>query len=257
MRVWLLAGCALGLGGCVETGDFGRVKQNSVWNQAVGATGSVAALARREPLSSLLFTDDEQVLRDRAWRFLVPAHERAWFDRILAELVATRILPATVSQPDRAAYHDALLASAVASPAPLYRRLSEDIAADMRLLPAFEATARRVLAADRIRLRVLGRIDAPTPVEIAEAEARVVENRCLISWVIAAADFRTASYTFALERLTVGSPQADSVPVERVLERFSSLRLALRGLAVGPIPVACAAAQGLEPAPPRALVVKG
>ena len=259
-RVTLAIGCGVGLGGCVETGDFGRVKQRSVWNEAIAATGSVAALGRREPVSSLLLTDDEQILRDRAWRFLVPAHERAWFDRVLAELVATRILPAAASQPDRAAYHDALIGSAVASPAPLYRRLSEDIAADMRLLPVFAQTASRVLNADRIRLRVLGRIEAPTPVEIAEAEARVTENRCLISWVIAAMDFRTASYTYALERLTIGSPQPDSVPVERVLERFSATRIGLRGLGIGSIPIACAPDPALSfpgPAVVGPLVVKG
>lgn len=241
---------------CVERGDFGRVKP-SVWNDAVAATGSVAALGRSEPLSSHLPTNDEAVLRDRAWRFLVPAHERAYFDRMLAELVATRILPAEAADPDPKAYHDALLASARTSPSPLYRRLSEDVTADTRLIPVFVATASRVLSADRFRLGVLKRIDAPTADEIADTYARVAENRCLIAWVASAAEFRARSYVYAMERLAIGSPQRDAAAVERAIAAYVATKGELSTLGVGPVALACAGSRDAWSGPVEPLVRKG
>src|SRR4051812_43878224 len=86
----LPAALAAALSACAETGDFGRPKA-SVWNDVVlPVTGSISAQARGEAVSSYPFTDDEDELRRRAWRFIAPAHERSWFERILADVVATR-----------------------------------------------------------------------------------------------------------------------------------------------------------------------
>ena len=102
-------------GACVETGDFGRPRPSS-WNDlALPATGSLAARTRAEPVSPYVFTDDEQELRRRAWRFLMPTHERAWFERRLGELAATRILPMSFGRNDRASYFRALMRDGGAS----------------------------------------------------------------------------------------------------------------------------------------------
>ena len=66
--------------------------------------GLVAAEARGEAVSWFMLTDDERTLRDRAWRFLMPAHEKAFFQRQLAELARTRILPRLVMHHDERAY---------------------------------------------------------------------------------------------------------------------------------------------------------
>ncbi len=77
---------------CAAPGDFGRPRP-SVWNDTLlPATGSIAARLRDEPASRYGLTDDEAELRDRAWRFLMPAHERQWFERLVAELARTRII---------------------------------------------------------------------------------------------------------------------------------------------------------------------
>lgn len=226
--------CALALAaasGCVERGDFGRVKP-SVWNEIVSQTGAVAAASRGEPVSPNPLTDDEQELRGRAWRFLVPARDRPWFDRALAELVATRVVPADAIEPDGSAYHRGLRMEGGRSPASMYRRLSEDAAADARLVGPFARTAIRVLAADRIRLAALARVAQLSEADVYAARARVAFNRCLIAWVTSASAFRLAAYRYALEHLVIEAPQRDAVPTERALALLAAERTRLDALGV-------------------------
>jgi hypothetical protein len=248
--VALLGSCALA--GCVERGDFGRVKQNSTWNDLLEVTGTVAAAGRGKPVSSYGYTDDERELRDRAWRFLVPAHEYAWFARALGDLAAKRILPPGARGGDPAVYFDALLSNGAVSPASRYRRLSEDAAADARLLPKLVDVATRVFTADGVRLKTLRYAGLVSPADVANAEARVAENRCLVSWVALGLETRITEYRFALEHLVIETPQNQAVPAERSLHFLESQRGAFAGLGVPPLAsVLCAGEK--EPAPAVAI----
>lgn len=246
---------AAGLGACVERGDFGRVKP-SVWNDALAATGTLSALGRGEAVSPNALTDDEEEMRGRAWRFLVPTHERAWFERVLAELVATRIAPPEPFDEDPSAYYRTLRSEGARSPASLYRQLSEDGSADTHLLGPFAGVAQRVLAADRVRLRSLAYVRDLSPADIADARARVVENRCLFAWVESGLQVRMRSYRYALEHLVIATPQTDAVPAEQALARLGQHRAVLDRLGVPAIVTACAPAEAgpeaadLRPAPP-------
>ena len=131
------------LSACVETGDFGRPRP-SIWNEALSTTGSIAAWTRGEPVSAYVFTDDEEELRRRAWRFLMPAHERAWFERQLANIVRARVLPVAAQPNGRAVYFAALMRDHGRSPASRYRRLSEDVFADAKLMEPFAFVTARV-----------------------------------------------------------------------------------------------------------------
>lgn len=255
-----IAACLLPLlCGCVETGDFGRVKQHSTWNEIVEGTGAIAARARQEPVSAYAYTDEERVLRDRAWRFLVPAHERAYFDRALAELAAKRVLPPLLGATDPTTYQRALLSGGAASPASRYRRLGEDAAADARLLPALAEAASRVAVADGVRLKTLDYARDVSASDVANATARVAENRCLLLWVRTALAHRIEGYRFALEHLVIETPQADAVPAERSLAQLSRSQAILDGLpATEPVPAACTDLLGAEPpGGPAPLVLKG
>ena len=254
---------ALCLAGCAETGDFGRVKRNSAWNDVLQVTGSLAATARGEPVSPFGYTDDERELRDRAWRFLVPAHEYAWFERMLADLAAKRVLPPGARGGDPTIYHRALLSDGAVSPASRFRRLSEDAAADARLLPKLASLASRVFEADRVRLRTLAHAGAVSPADIANAEARVAENRCLLSWVAFGLETRLAEYRYALEHLVIETPQAQAIPAERSLAFLEAQRPALARFDIPPLGGALCSGEGrglvpavaVDPAPP--LAVKG
>jgi hypothetical protein len=203
--------------GCIETGDLGRPKRSPLAETAAGMTGSLAATLRGEQVSGFILTDDEQELRNRAWRFLMPGHERAWFERIVAELARTRVLPVYAHPTEARTYHRALMTEARRSPHSAYRRIAEDALADARLLQPFSATALRVLAADGVRLRSLSYVQRIGPGEVREAAARVAENVCMVAWVGAQAAARTRSYRYALERLLIEAPQGEAAAVERAL----------------------------------------
>jgi hypothetical protein len=222
----------------VETGDFGRPRP-SIWNEALATTGSIAAWTRGEPVSSSIFTDDEDELRRRAWRFIMPAHERAWFERQLSNLVRTRVLPVTAQPNGRAVYFRALMRDHGRSPSSRYRRLSEDVFADTKLMEPFAFVAARVIRADEARLRALAYVRDLTPGQAREAALRVAENRCLIAWVRWEIEARTAGYRYALEHLFIEAPQVDGVPVERALRGLEAHRALLDGLPGGPWSPAC------------------
>lgn len=236
-----LASIGLALGGCTETGDFGRPKP-SLWNDHIlPRAGSLAAYARGEPVSGYVYTDDEDELRDRAWRFVMPAHERSWFEAIIANLVRTRILPADLQPADKRTYHGDLMSGAFRSPSSRYRRLSEDAVADLKLIGPFAGVAVRVIAADRVRLQSLAYVRDLKDAEVYHATARVAENRCLIAWVRHETLARLESYRYALEHLLIEAPQGEAIEAERSLARLEVHRRALDGLIGLPVPNALCA----------------
>ena len=224
----------------------------------LAVAGSVSAALRGEPVSSYPFTDDERELRQRAWRFLMPAHERSWFDRALAELTRSRLLPPWAHPTDHTAYHRALATQPARSPASRYRRLSEDIQADGVLIEPFLGVAARVASADGVRLRTLAYVRDLGESALHAAVARVAENRCLVAWVRIELDRRSSSYRFALEHLTIETPQSQAIPAERVLARFEAH---LASLGADPVALEACAGDAVLPAvsmaPGPAAIVTG
>lgn len=203
--------------GCVQEGDFGRAAP-SAWNKLVDTTGSLAARARDEPSADFALTDDERTLRDRAFRFLMPAAGYDVFTGVLANLTRSRILPPNWRSDDPEAYHRGLVAASFRSPVSRYRQLGEDASADGRLIPAFAATALRVRDADTLRLRGLPSARTLNDDDVREAAMRVAENRCLVAWVRMEAGLRVLRYRYALEHLLLEVPEAaEAVSAERSL----------------------------------------
>jgi hypothetical protein len=226
-----LALCA-GLSACVEKGDFGRPKQ-SFWNDVIlPKAGSKAARVRGEAVSGYPFTDAEDELRDRSWRFLMPAHERSKFDDRVANLVRTRIVPPHIDPEDRAAYYRTLMGVRARSPASRYRRIGEDAQADAALIAPFAEVARVVVAADAARVRSIAHLDEVSEHEIAHAVARVAENRCLIAWVRDELAERTESYSYAVQHAFLAMPQGEAIAAERAVTALDLHRVALAGLPV-------------------------
>jgi hypothetical protein len=222
----------IALGACAETGDFGRPKAG-VWNDLIlPSAGDVAASRRGELVSNFPFTDAEEELRDRSWRFLMPAHERAVFDRMMSDYARTRVLPASAHPSDPRSYYQALSGEPFVSPASRYRRIGEDAEADLRLIDPFGAVAARVIAADRARLRSLAYVRDLAEDQVANASARVLENRCLIAWVRAELRERTQSYRHALEHAFVAMPQEQAIEAERTVKALDLHRRSLDALPV-------------------------
>ena len=205
------------LAGCAERGDLGR-PQATFWNSTVLPTkGTWAALARSEPVSMFHLTDDEMELRARSWNFIMPAHERSWFDMQVQEMARTRIIPASEQSVDPSAYHKALTSEPFRSPASRYNRLADDIQSDRALIVAFVNVAGKVTQADRIRMKALAHSQHIAWQNAAEADARVAENEGLVLWVCERVRYRTKSFRYTLENLVVEMPGNGAIRAERAL----------------------------------------
>jgi hypothetical protein len=213
------------VGGCVDTGDFGRPRP-SIWNDGLTFTGSLVAGVRGEAVSSNPITNDERELRDRAFRYLMPAAAHSAFEEALANIVRTRFLSRNLLPVDAPSFR---------SPTSRYRRLSDDIYADRALLAPFHEIAGQVLSADRVRGKTMAHVVDLNSVERAEAVNRMVENVALIAWVREALAVRICQYRYAVEHLTVAAPQADAVPVERTLKALEQEFTMLERLDIGPL----------------------
>jgi hypothetical protein len=236
-----------------------RGQRPGVWNDLIlPAAGARAAAERGEPVSSYPFTDLEQELRDRSWRYLMPDQDRLSFDQTLSNLARTRIRPASEHPSDPRLYYEALVGRPFASPASRFRRISEDADADLRLIGPFGVVAARVIATDRARLRSLAYVRDLTPEQIADASARVIENRCLVAWVRSELRERTSSYRYALEHAFIAMPQDEAAETERTVNALDRHRHALDGLPVPPWRDGVCLPQVAEPprAPAKPLVTK-
>jgi hypothetical protein len=246
----VLACLGAALSGCLtETGDLGRPRP-SIWNDSILPRAGLASAALRGEPTALHFkyTDDESELRDRAWRFIMPAQERSLFDRQVQEMARTRILPVAVQSVDLSEYFFALRSETFHSPASRYRRLGEDATADRQLLPNFRGNALRVIRADGIRLAA-GRASGLVPGSaLNEAQARVAENVGIIVWVCERARYRLASYRYALDNLVVEMPQDQAIPAERAISALDgAIHAWCDGLDFGPA----------EPLRPKPISVRG
>lgn len=211
------ASLALLLGACSQQGDLGRPR-TTVWDQLIAPqAGFTAAIARGETASYFRFTDDEEQLRDRAWRFVAPVHERSVFERQLADLAHSRLVPVEAQRASVSEYFAALTSHSFSSQASRYNRLAEDVNADRLLIGPFRANAMRVVAMDRVRLRTAEGSPLVPEAKLDPAFARVVENEGLILWVCARVHTRLEMYRYALANLVVEMPSREAVRAERAI----------------------------------------
>ncbi len=251
-----VAFCA-GLAACVEKGDFGRPKAGA-WNDVVlPQAGATSARLRGEAVSGFPFTDAEHELRNRSWRFLMPAHERSIFDALVANLVRTRVLPPWMKVDDESAYHRSLMSVRARSPASRFRRIGEDARADAGLIAPFAEVASEVLAADDRRLKALSFVEEVSAGEVAQAVSRVAENRCLIAWVRDEVGQRTEAYSYAVQHAFLAMPQSEAVEAERAVAALEDHRAALASLPVGGWRDGTCLKPALRLEGRRAVVVKG
>lgn len=199
------------------TGDLGRPRP-TVWSQLIAPeAGFWSATFRGEETSYFRLTDDEEQMRDRAWRFVMPASPNSVFQGEVSNLAHSRILPVTAQSTDVSDYFRGLTGISFASQVSRYNRLAEDANADRLLISPFRANAGRVVNMDRARMRTAeASPDVPVDKQ-APAYARVVENEGLVFWVCERVDFRIRSYRYALANLVVEMPSREAVKAERAI----------------------------------------
>jgi hypothetical protein len=231
---------ALPLAAC--TGDLGRPRP-TIWNQLVAPEiGFWSATVRGEAASYFRMTDDELQLRDRAWRLIMPAHEKSYFAAEVSALAHARIVSTALQPSDVAAYYAALTSGSYASQVSRYSRLAEDATADRLLITPFRGNAQRVVAADKVRLRTLETSPLVPPEKQDPALARVIENEGLVLWVCERVGFRLESYRYALANLMVEMPSREAIKVERAIMALEAeigplCKMQLHGIVKPPEPV--------------------
>lgn len=199
------------------TGDLGRPRP-TVWSQLLAPeAGFLAASARDEAASPFRLTDDEEQMRDRAWRFIMPGSSHSVFQGEVSNLAHARILPVSAQSTDVSDYFRGLTSVSFASQASRYNRMTEDANADRLLIGPFRANAARVVGMDRVRMRTAEASPDIAPEKQEPALARVVENEGLILWVCERLDFRIRSYRHALANLVVEMPSREAVRAERAI----------------------------------------
>jgi hypothetical protein len=223
-----LGACLLLLNACnrTELGDFGRRSNNEITGNLLPKAGLISAWWRGDPASLYPFTDDEIEMRERAWRFLMPSHDKANLQLAIAELAYTRVLP-PVPHSGRNHYHLLLLAEDYRSVASRYAKLGQDIEQDRLLMGPFSQAAARVCTADRVRVQALNDVQQLTNVQREQAVARVAENRMLVDWVRRDMREKAASYRHALEHMTIGTPMRESIRAEQALVAMESAQQTL------------------------------
>lgn len=217
----LLAAC-----GRNDLGDFGRRADNSITGTILPSAGVVAAWWRGDPASLYPFTDDEIELRDRAWRFLMPSHDKANLQQAIAELAYTRVLP-PLPHSGRNHYHLLLMAEDYRSVSSRYAKLGQDTEADRLLMIPFSQAAAKVCAADRVRALALKDVKQLTHIQREQAIARIAENRMLIDWVRRDMREKAAAYRYALEHMTIEAPMPAAIRAEQAIIALESAQQTL------------------------------
>jgi hypothetical protein len=217
----LLASCA-----SHHTGDFGRRSNNVVTNGILPQAGLVRSWWKGEPVSLYPFTDDEIELRDRAWRFLMPSHDKANLQMALAEMSYTRALP-PIPHSGLNHYHLVLMTEDYQSVASRYAKLGSDVEADRQLMIPFSQITARVCYADRIRIERLNSVRDLTPIQREQALARVVENRMLVEWVRRDMRRKASAYRYALEHISIEAPMRQSIQAEQAVIALESAQQTL------------------------------
>jgi hypothetical protein len=228
LKPCLVAIGALLLSACssYQTGDFGRRADNVVTNSILPSAGLMAAWWRGEPVSLYPFTDDEIELRDRAWRFLMPSHEKANLQMKLAELSYTRVLP-PIPHSGRNHYHLLVMAEDYRSVSSRYQKINSDIEADRLLMVPFSQAAARVCTADRARVQSLNQVRDLNPTQREQAVARVAENRMLVDWVRRDMRGKAVAYRYAVEHVTIEAPMREAIHAEQALIALESAQQTL------------------------------
>ena len=223
--ILLILAFGTALSACAETGDLGRPR-NSLWNNTIyPLTGYATAHLPREQVSSFHLTDDETRLRDRAYHFNAPQHEKMGFFEGKTD--------------DVTAYHRALTTQWYASQVSRYRRLADDAESDRMLITPIRTLAGRVVAADDARLRTAAlspRVDDAARVE---ADKRVTENREVVAKVRERVRARVSAYRYALDNLVVEVPSKEAIAAERAVMALESEITLLDRIPV--VPLACEA----------------
>ena len=204
--------------GCARpVGDFGRAAESATHDEILPAIGTWRARASSEPASNFNFTDEENEMHDRVWRYLIAAHSSDWFFDIVTEWQRTRLLPPQDSRFKHDRYYAHLRSEKYRSSKVRYVRVSRDIEADLNMTPSVLKSICSVLEINRRRDEAVRSLRSEGSLEATEVAQRKAENWMFINWFKRALRYRYESYSLALERLLIETPHEGARDIDGLL----------------------------------------
>ena len=205
------------------TGDFGRAEPGVLHDTVMPIVGNGIAAQRREPVSGFNQTDQEKLMHDRVWRFLIAPHAKDWVFDTSVELQRTRIVPPKDERYRTDRYYAWLKGTPYQSSRTRYATVGAHVTSDIDTLPATFAAICAVIEVDRQRAMALAGLRNTLPAKASsDVAARKYENDAFIAWFVRALNYRHESYRFALESLVVETPHEQSLAVDAALQRMAS-----------------------------------
>jgi hypothetical protein len=207
-------------------GDFGRAAPSYHHDVAMPAYGQRLAAERGEPVSDFNQTDQERLMHDRVWRFLISAHAKDWVSDFATELQRTRLRPINTGRFATDRYYTWIKQTEYRSSPVRFDTMTRHIQADLDTLPGTFAAICAVRVVDANRAEALSRLPSLDAEAAANVEARKAENEMSIFWFAEMLAYRHASYALALDNLLVETPHPQSVTTDAALtdlERFVTL----------------------------------
>ena len=202
--------------GCALNGDFDRIRPELVTDDMHAWLGKEAARAKGVTPSHYPLTDDERILRDRAYPMIAPPYDQQRWYSVLLDYGISRSFQPEWDTFDTHAYSRNLSSTAYRSATARYQQLNDDIRNDVERLEPFFVLARQVVDIDDKRAKSLAYVQI-LPEGEGDARSRIAENRLIVCWVQQSLMQRTQSYRIALERLVIETPTPMAVDVERAI----------------------------------------
>ena len=225
MRLVTLVALTGLLAACVArpVGDFGRARPSVLHDSIMPFAGDRMAELRAEPVSRFNQTDQEVLMHDRVWRFLIAPHAKDWLFDSSVELQRTRIVPPKDERYRTDRYYGWLKSTPYQSSRTRYSTVGAHITSDIDTLPTTFAAICAVIEVDRQRAMALAGLRNDLPAQAgSDVAARKYENDAFIAWFVRALNYRFESYGFALDSLVVETPHEQSLAVDDALQRMSA-----------------------------------
>ncbi|TDQ63838.1 hypothetical protein ATL17_1846 [Maritalea mobilis] len=201
----------LALGACARpVGDFGRAEDSVIHDEILPRVGAMAADQRGEPVSRFILTDEEKLMRNRVWRFLIAPHANDWMFDAAVELQRTRLTEPTDLNYTTDRYYTHLRLSDYRSTNTRYVTIAEDATTDLKTVPGTFHAICEVMEIERRRSVALQGLYPNNDAVRKEVKAREFENANVIAWFTRALDYRYKSYDVALNRLLVETPHQEA-----------------------------------------------
>lgn len=227
-RLWRRAGrvvlvaVIVGLAACSQrAGDLGRQPNDYLTRNVYDPIDRRLMTGGRIEMSKLPLADEERQMYDVLWRFFSAPYARKW-----TVFGTSRVSPVDLEtgewteKTDR--YYVWLKRSSFQSSRARYNALGADISADtLTVGKAFDAVC-AVQRLDAQRQTASGSFPELGEDELAEVDLRLKENRTAIGNFALALNYRYQSYTYALKRLLVETPDEAARVVDAGLSNLGT-----------------------------------